>query len=77
MKIQNNSMAMIATVALVGILASIIGFFDPNTCTVSQNSDWTSCQSIANDRKIGSVFLLALTLIGFGVSLVRTKKAKQ
>lgn len=77
MKIQNNSMAMIATVALVGILASIIGFFDPNTCTVAQNSDWTSCQSIANDRKIGSVFLLALTLIGFGVSLVRTKKAKQ
>ena len=77
MEIRNNSMAMIATVALVGVLASLIGFFDPNTCTVTQNSDWTSCQAIANDRKIGSAFLLVLSLVGFGVSLVRTKKAKR
>jgi hypothetical protein len=77
MEIRNNSMAMIATVALVGVLASLIGFFDPNTCTVAQSSDWTSCQAIATDRKIGSAFLLALSLVGFGVSLVRTKKAKR
>lgn len=76
MKIQNNSMAMIATVSLVGILASIIGFFDPNTCTVEQLDNWTSCQSIANDRRIGSFVLLALSLLGFGISIVRTKSKR-
>jgi len=32
-EISNNSLAMIATVALVGILASAIGFFSPDYCT--------------------------------------------
>lgn len=76
MKIQNNSMAMIATVALVGILASIIGFFDPNTCTVEQVDNWTSCQSIAKDRQVGSIVLLAASLIGFGFSLSKVKTKK-
>jgi peroxiredoxin len=73
MQIQNNSMAMIATVALVGVLASLIGFFDPTTCSNSQIDGWTSCQSIANDRKIGSIVLLTISLLGFAVSAVRTK----
>jgi hypothetical protein len=75
-KIQNNSMAMVATVALVGVFASIIGLFDPSTCVDVQTTGWTSCESIANERQIGSWILLGLSVLGFTVSLVRRKKRK-
>ena len=75
-KIQNNSMAMVATVALVGVFASIIGLFDPSTCSDVQTEGWTSCESIARDRQIGSWILLGLSVLGFTVSLVRRKKRK-
>ncbi|MEY3677144.1 MAG: hypothetical protein RL351_371 [Actinomycetota bacterium] len=75
-KIQNNSMAMVATVALVGVFASIIGLFDPSTCIDVQTEGWTSCESIARDRQIGSWILLGLSVLGFTVSLVRRKKRK-
>lgn len=75
-KIQNNSMAMVATVALVGVFASIIGLFDPSTCIDVQAEGWTSCESIARDRQIGSWILLGLSVLGFTFSLVRRKKRK-
>jgi hypothetical protein len=73
-EIKNNSMAMIATVALVGILASAIGFFSPDYCTVPQNDDWTSCEAIAQQRNIGSAVLFAVCLLGFAVSLTKRRK---
>lgn len=75
-KIKNNSMAMVATVALVGVFASVIGLFDPSTCIDVQTEGWTSCASIARDRQIGSWILLGLSVFGFTVSLVRRKKRK-
>lgn len=75
-KIQNNSMAMVATVALVGVFASIIGLFDPSTCVDVQTEGWTSCESIARDRQIGSWILLGLSIVGFTASLVRRNKLK-
>ena len=73
-EIKNNSMAMIATVALVGMLASAIGFFSPDYCTVPQNDDWTSCKAIAQQRNIGSIVLFLLCLGGFAVSLSKRRK---
>jgi hypothetical protein len=73
-EVKNNSMAMIATVALVGMLASAIGFFSPDYCTVKQNDDWTSCDAIAQQRGIGFGVLFALCLIGFAVSLTKRRK---
>jgi len=73
-KVQNNSMAMVATVALVGVFASIIGLFDPSTCVDVQTEGWTSCESIARDRQIGSWVMLSLSAVGFALSLVRRKK---
>lgn len=73
-EIKNNSMAMIATVALVGILASAIGFFSPDYCTVPQSDDWTSCEAIAQQRNIGSIVLFAVCLLGFAVSLTKRRK---
>lgn len=75
-KIQNNSLAMVATVALVGVFASIIGLFDPSTCVDVQTEGWTSCESIASDRQIGSWVLLSLSVLGFAASFVRRKKQK-
>jgi hypothetical protein len=73
-EITNNSMAMIATVALVGMLASAIGFFSPDYCTVPQSDDWTSCEAIAQQRNIGSIVLFAVCLLGFAVSLTKRRK---
>lgn len=67
---------MVATVCLVGIFASILGFFDPNNCTVDQLDNWTSCESIARDRQIGSWVLLTASVAGFAFSLVRTRSKR-
>jgi hypothetical protein len=73
-EISNNSMAMIATVALVGILASAIGFFSPDYCTVPQQDDWTSCEAIAQQRNIGSIVLFLACALGFSLSIARRRK---
>jgi len=73
-EIKNSSMAMIATVALVGMLASAIGFFSPDYCTVPQSDDWTSCEAIAQQRNIGSIVLFVLCLGGFTVSMSKRRK---
>lgn len=73
-EISNNSMAMIATVALVGMLASAIGFFSPDYCTVPQQDDWTSCAAIADQRNIGSIVLFVVCVIGFALSIAKRSK---
>jgi len=73
-EIKNNSLAMIATVALVGMLASAIGFFSPDYCTVPQQDDWTSCEAIAQQRNIGAIALFVVCLVGFTVSLSKRRK---
>lgn len=72
--IKNNSMAMVATIAIVGVVASVIGLFDPSTCVQAQSNDWTSCANIARDRQIGFWVLLVLSVLGFAVSITRKPK---
>ena len=44
---------MLATITGVGILAWVIGFFDPTTCTPSaQQPRWTSFDAMAQQRTI-------------------------
>jgi nucleoside recognition membrane protein YjiH len=76
-EISNNSLAMIATIALVGILASAIGFFSPDYCTVPQQDDWTSCASIAESRNIGSIVLFVVCVLGFVFSIAKRRKPSQ
>jgi hypothetical protein len=75
-KVSNNSMAMLATVSLVGVFASTLGFFNANLCTVEQLDGWTSCAAIEQQRHLGSMAFLALSIIGFTVSIIRIKKPK-
>ena len=58
---KNNSLAMIALIALVGAPASLIGYIDPATCPV-ENSGFTTCQQVA-DQHIWLFWVLA----GFGI----------
>jgi hypothetical protein len=74
LNIKNNSMAMVATIALVGVIASVIGLFDPSTCVETQANDWTSCANIARDRQIGFWALLIVSVLGFAVSITRKSK---
>jgi len=60
---KNNSLAMIALIALVGAPASLIGYIDPATCPSKlQTETFTSCQQAA-DQHIWLFWALA----GFGL----------
>ena len=65
---------MVATIAVVGVVASVIGLFDPSTCVQAQSDDWTSCANIARDRQIGFWILLGVSVLGFAVSITRKGK---
>lgn len=75
-RVSNNSMAMLATVSLVGLFASALGFFNEDLCTVEQVEGWTSCAAIHDQRVLGSWGFLLLSIIGFTVSIVRMNKRK-
>lgn len=75
--IRNNSWAMIATVALVGALASMIGFFNSKNCVVSAQAEgWTSCSAISQQQGFLFWGLLAVSAFGFVISFVRKAMRK-
>lgn len=72
---RNNSLAMLATITGIGILAWWIGFFDPTTCTPNAQQDgWTSCENIARERNIALAVLVLTALGAMSITLVRRKK---
>ncbi len=73
---RNNSLAMLATIVAIAILAWWIGFFDPTTCSPDvQQAGWTSCEEIARDRNIALVVLFSC--VGFVVSFVAVRSGKK
>lgn len=61
---RNNSLAMLATVTGVGILAWWIGYFDPATCKKDiQQPGWTSCESIAQTQNLALFAFIAVTVL--------------
>lgn len=72
---RNNNLAMLGTIAAVGILAWWIGFFDPTTCSPdSQQAGWTSCESIAQERTIALWLLVAVVVIASLAWIFRKRK---
>ena len=60
---RNNSLAMLATITSIGILAWWVGFFDPETCVPeAQTPGWTSCEAIAQERNLALILLIAITV---------------
>ena len=71
---RNDSAAMLATVALVGLGALLLSFFETGTCVVPDAEGFTSCQEIADQRTWAALILGAVVVIGFSVSVIRRKK---
>ena len=72
---RNNGLAMLGTIATIGILAWWIGFFDPTTCTPSnQQQGWTSCEAIANERNIALWLLVGITVVACAAWIFRKRK---
>ena len=73
---RNNSLAMLATITGIGILAWGIGFFDPETCTPDVQLDgWTSCETIAQERNLAlGLFVLVTISIAIFLGVKNRKK---
>ncbi len=71
---RNDSAAMLATVALVGLGALLLSFFDTGTCVVPDAEGFTSCQDIADQRTWAALILGSAVVIGFSVSIIRRKR---
>jgi hypothetical protein len=66
---RNNSLAMLATITGIGILAWWVGFFDPETCTPgAQVEGWTSCEAIAQERNIALWLLVGITIAAIAIT---------
>ncbi len=75
---RNNSLAMLATITGVGILAWWVGFFEPETCTPeAQQAGWTSGESIAQERTLALWVLIITTLVAVTITLIRRNKRKR
>ncbi|MFM1995462.1 MAG: hypothetical protein RLZZ610_979 [Actinomycetota bacterium] len=71
---KNNSAAMLATVALAGLGALLLSFFDTGTCVVPDAEGFITCQEIANQRVWAAWILGAIFVGGLVVSIVRKKR---
>lgn len=75
---RNNSLAMLATITSIGILAWWVGFFDPETCSPdAQVEGWTSCESIAQERNIALALLIGITVFAIAVTTYSTYKKRK
>ncbi|HEY7854130.1 MAG TPA: hypothetical protein VIB80_03325 [Aquiluna sp.] len=75
---RNNSLAMLATITSIGILAWWVGFFDPETCSPdAQVEGWTSCESIAQERNIALVLLIGITIFAIAVTTYSAYKKRK
>ena len=73
-KLKNNSADMLATVALVGLGALLLSFFDTGTCVVPDAEGFISCQEIADQRVWAAWILGAIFVGGLLVSITRKKR---
>ena len=75
---RNNSLAMLATITSIGILAWWVGFFDPETCSPDvQVEGWTSCESIAQERNIALWLLIGVTIFAIVVTSYSAYKKRK
>lgn len=71
---RNDSAAMLATVALAGLGALLLGFFDTGSCVVPDAAGYVSCQEIADQRTVAAWVLGAVVVTGFTVSIIKRKR---
>ena len=75
---RNNSLAMLATITGIGILAWAVGFFDPETCVPdAQLAGWTSCETIAQERNIALWVLIGITVVAISVTSISAYRSRK
>jgi uncharacterized membrane protein YecN with MAPEG domain len=65
---------MLATVALVGLGALLLSFFDTGTCVVPDAEGFISCQEIADQRVWAAWILGAIFVGGLVMSITRKRR---
>jgi hypothetical protein len=65
---------MLATVALAGLAALLLSFFDTGTCVVPDAEGFITCQEIADQRIWAAWILGAVFIGGLVVSITRKKR---
>ena len=65
---------MLATVALAGLCALLLSFFDTGTCVVPDAEGFITCQEIADQRIWAAWILGAVFIGGLVVSITRKKR---
>lgn len=71
---KNNTLAMIATIALVLGPASMIGYIDPAVCNGLPTSEFMSCEAAAAQHLWG---FWGFTLFGAGTLLIGTMRNRR
>jgi hypothetical protein len=74
---KNNSLAMIATIAAVGALASLTGYIDPAICGRPQENSWMSCEVVANQTLTAFWACFAVAAASLTGYLLQLRKANR
>jgi hypothetical protein len=71
---KNNTMAMLAIIAIAMSFASLIGYIEPGTCTIAPAQGLASCEQAAVERLWGFVGLFSFGVITLAVGTIRQKR---
>ena len=71
---KNNTMAMLAIIAIAMSFASLIGYIEPGTCTIAPAQGLASCEQAAVERLWGFVGLFSFGVITLVVGTIRQKR---
>jgi hypothetical protein len=73
---KNNTMAMLAIIAIAMSFASLIGYIEPGTCTVAPAQGLDTCEQAAVERLWGFVILFTFGVVTLVVGTLRARRLK-
>ena len=76
---KNNTLAMVATIAIALSIASLIGYVEPTACTVVPPDGFPTCEETASQRlwTAGGLFLFGAITLLVGTLRSRRKPKKE
>ena len=75
---KNNTLAMLAIIAIALSVASLVGYIEPGTCTVDSVQGLPTCEQAATERFWGFVVLFSFGVVTLVFGTIRSRrKAKE
>jgi hypothetical protein len=71
---KNNTIAMLAIIAIAMSFASLIGYIEPGTCTVAPAQGLGTCEQAAVERLWGFVILFTFGVVTLVVGTLRARR---